>query len=67
MNIIIGWILKSLGLLVAAGAVMVGTKIYKMKHDSVIEEVIEEKIKDETGIEIDLTSDSPEDDDASKE
>lgn len=60
MNLVVGWILKSLGLLIAAGAVVVGTKFYKIKHDSVIEEIVEQKIKEDTGIDIDLTPDSDE-------
>ncbi len=60
MSPLLGWIFKLIGIAIGAGAVVVGTKVYKMKHDTVIEEFVEEEIKDQTGLDIDLT---PEDSD----
>ncbi len=60
MNPLLGWCLKLLGFVIGAGAVFVGTKYYKMKHDSAIEEHIEQKIKEQTGIDMDITYDSAE-------
>jgi len=60
MSPAIAWLLKLIGIAIGAGAVVVGTKYYKMKHDSVIEEHIESEIKEQIGIDVDLTGESPE-------
>ena len=61
MSPVITWLLKLLGLAIGAAGIAVGTKVYKMKHDSVIEEIIEEHIEDHTGLDVDITPDSEED------
>jgi hypothetical protein len=50
-----------LGLLLSAAlaiCVVAGTYLFKLKNDNLIEQIAEEVIKDETGLDIDL---SPED------
>ena len=50
-------------LLILAGAVLAGlgsVYVFKMKPDNPIEETAEEVIKKESGIDVDLTPDSPE-------
>lgn len=64
---IVGWVLKILSLAVAAGGVFFVHKKYKTKPDHVIEEMIEEQIEQETGLDVDLSPDSPEEDKPSKE
>lgn len=61
MSPVIAWVLKVLSLAVAAGGVFFVHKKYKTKPDHFIEEMIEEKIEEETGLDIDLSPDSPED------
>lgn len=63
MNPIIGWALKIGGLIIAGLGAYIGVKKYKVKPDNFIEEYIEEKIKDETGLEIDLSPDTTDPDD----
>lgn len=61
---IVGWVLKILSLAVAAGGVFFVHKKYKTKPDNIIEEYVEDKIEEETGLDVDL---SPENEDPSKE
>jgi hypothetical protein len=56
----LGLMLKFLLIAVAAGAVFVGKKYFGTKDDNVIEEMVEFEIRDKTGIDVDLTPDSPE-------
>lgn len=57
---IVGWVLKILSLAVAAGGVFFVHKKYKTKPDHFIEEMIEDQIEEETGLDIDLSPDSEE-------
>lgn len=66
MNPIVGWVLKIGGLMIAALGSFIAVKKYKVKQDNFIEEIIEQKIEDETGLDIDLSPDSPEEDEPSK-
>lgn len=54
-------LLLKLGLLaVAVSGVFIGQKYLKTKDDNVYEELVEQAIKDQTGVEIDLTPLTPE-------
>lgn len=60
MNVITSICLKiGLGIM-AIGAVFIGRKVFHVKDDSAFEELVEYEIKEEVGIEVDLTSSSPE-------
>jgi len=52
--------LKLLLLVAAIGSVFVGKKILHLKDDNLVEEVVEEVIKNKSGIDIDFTPNSPE-------
>lgn len=54
MSPVIIWVLKVLGLVVAAGGVFIAHKKWNFKDDNVIEKVVEEEIKQETGVTVDL-------------
>lgn len=48
---------------IVASAIMAGvasTLFFKLKNDNTVEEVAEQVIKDETGVDVDLTPGSPE-------
>lgn len=62
MSPVVIWLFKVLGLFVTAGGVFIAHKKYKTKPDNIIEEIIEDKIKDETGLDIDITPESSESD-----
>ncbi len=51
-------------IIIAAAAVIgiVSTVFMKMKHDNAVEEIAEYVIKDQTGYDLDLSPDSPEED-----
>lgn len=58
----IGSLFLKLSLLgIAIGGVFVCKKCFKMKDDNIIEEVVEQVIKDQTGVDIDITPSTPED------
>lgn len=63
MSPVIGWLLKVGALIIAGLGSFIAVKKYKMKPDNVIEEIIEEQIEDETGLEVDLSPDTPDPDD----
>jgi len=54
MSPVIIWVLKVLSLVVAAGGVFIAHKKFNFKDNNVIEKVVEEEIKDETGVIVDL-------------
>lgn len=62
MNPIVGWVLKIVALGVAALGSFIAVKKYKVKPDNIVEEIIEKEIKDETGVDIDLSPDTPDSD-----
>jgi hypothetical protein len=67
MSPVIGWLIKVGALAIAALGSFIAVKKYKMKPDNVIEEIIEEKIEEETGLDVDLSPDNPDsEDEASK-
>lgn len=67
MSPVIGWLLKVGALAIAALGSFVAVKKYKMKPDNVIEEIIEEHIEEQTGLDIDISPDNPDaEDEASK-
>ena len=55
----VAWI-KAVIIAVSAIVGIGSTLILKMKHDNPVEEVCEEVIKDEAGLDVDLTPSSPE-------
>jgi len=65
MNPVIGWVLKLVALGVAALGSFVAVKKYKVKPDNFVEEYVEKEIKDEVGLSIDLSPDTPDADDNS--
>ncbi len=59
----IGSIILKLSLLtIAVGGVFIGRKCFHVKDDSFVEEVVEEVVKYRTGVDIDLSPESPEPD-----
>lgn len=63
MSPVISWLIKVGALLVAGLGSFIAVKRYKMKPDNVIEEIIEDHIEDETGLDIDLSPDTPDKED----
>ena len=66
MSPVVLWILKLLGLAVAAGGVFIAHKKYNAPADNIVEEFVEEEIKDQTGLTVDLSPDTPDKDEPSK-
>lgn len=62
MNPIIGWVLKLVGLAIVATGAFIAHKKYKVPADNFVEELVEKEIKDETGLSIDLSPDTPDPD-----
>jgi len=60
MTFIAGLILKLSLLALAITGVFAGRKYLHMKDDNIIEEIVEQALKDQTGFDIDLTPDSRE-------
>ena len=52
--------MKIIILIIGLGLFLVGRYILKLKDDNIIEEKVEQVIKDELGVEVDLTPLSPE-------
>lgn len=61
MTFLGGLFLKLSLLGIAIGGVFVCKKCLRLKDDNIIEETIEQVIKDQTGVDIDLTPSTPED------
>ena len=59
MTIITGWILKIGLCVVGAAGVFVGTRYLHMPANNIIEEVVEAEIKQEVGLDINLTPGTP--------
>lgn len=57
-------VLKFLFVALAAGAVFIGKKYFGAKDDHVIEEMVEYHIEQHTGIDVDLSPESPEKEEA---
>jgi hypothetical protein len=66
MTFIASLLLKLSLLGVAVGGVFAGRKYLQMKDDNIVEEVVEFAIKDQVGIDIDLTPSSLEQEDESQ-
>lgn len=60
MELILSWALKIGFLALAAGSVVAVKKCLKLKDDNAYEEVVEQVIKDQTGVDIDITPETPE-------
>lgn len=54
MNPLLGWLLKLVGLAVAATGIFIAHKKFNFNDNEVIEKVVEEEIKEETGVTVDL-------------
>lgn len=54
-------ILKFLFITLAAGAVFVGKKYFNTKDDNIAEEIIEYQLEKQTGFNVDLSPETPED------
>lgn len=52
--------LKFLMIAVAAGGVFLSKKYFHAKDDNVIEELVEMEIKEESGLDVDLSPETPE-------
>lgn len=61
MDAILSLILKLSLIIAAAGAVFMGKKYFNTKDDNLIEEMVEQELKRQTGFDVDLTPDSSED------
>jgi len=55
MTFVAGLLLKLSLLGIAVGGVLIGHKYLRMRHDNIIEEVVEQTLKDQTGMDIDLS------------
>ena len=54
-----GYILKITLLIAGVIGVFVGQKYFNMKDDNIVEQIVEEEIKEVTGISIDLSPEDP--------
>jgi uncharacterized protein YneF (UPF0154 family) len=60
MDAVLSLVLKFLLVAAAAGGVFVAKKYFYTKDENIVEEMIEFHIKDQVGIDVDLTPESPE-------
>lgn len=60
MDAVLSLVLKFLLVAVAAGGVFLGKKYFNTKDDNFVEEIIEDQIERQTGLDVDLSPETPE-------